>query len=222
MTEEERLKKEEQADKQWEEGRTKRDEEAKKIREERVEEEKKKKEKEEEMAKQPWEELTLCRDNLADMQNRDKNPYYGATVGRTSGRIQGGLFTLKGTKKPGQVEEEGKEPEMFPDKEIRLQCSDVAALNHLHGGMKGFDQYIWEAEVITQEKSLSEFCNEISEECNKEKFEENEKLKRDNKFKGIKFTRVSADREENYPGEVNLTVYYMISNDDKILIHWEG
>ena len=101
MTEEERLKKEELADKKWEEERAKRDEEAKKIREERVVEEKKKKEKEEEMAKQPWEELTLCRDSLADMQNREKNPYYGATVGRTSGRIGGGLFTIKGTKKPG-------------------------------------------------------------------------------------------------------------------------
>ena len=87
MTDEERNKKAELADKKWEEERAKRDEEAKKKREERVEEEKKAKEKEEEMAKQPWEELTLCRDNLADMQNRDKNPYYGATVGRTSGRI---------------------------------------------------------------------------------------------------------------------------------------
>ena len=101
MTEEELAKKEELADKEWEDNRGKRDEEAKKIREERVEEEKKAKEKEEEMAKQPWEELTLCRDNLADMQNREKNPYYGATVGRTSGRIQGGLFTIKGTKVPG-------------------------------------------------------------------------------------------------------------------------
>ena len=98
----------------------------------------------------------------------------------------------------------------------------MAALHHLHGGMKGFDQHIWDAELITDEKKISDYVKVQEEHCNKDKQTEKEKLLNDTKFKGIKFTRTSADGEEGYPGELKLAVYYMISVDDRILTYWEA
>ena len=49
----------------------------------------------------------------------------------------------------------------------------MAALHHLHGGMKGFDQHIWDAELITEEKKLGDFFK-VHEDCNKEKLTEKE------------------------------------------------
>ena len=40
------------------------------------------------------EEITLNRQNMADLTNRDKNPYYGSTIGRVAGRITKGKFTI--------------------------------------------------------------------------------------------------------------------------------
>ena len=45
-----------------------------------------------------YEELTLCRDNLADLKNPKLNPKYGATIGRVAGRISNATFTIKGEK----------------------------------------------------------------------------------------------------------------------------
>ena len=161
-------KKEEQLDKEYEEKRAERDKAAKEEREKQEKEKKEEEEKKARIAAAPWEELTLCHTNLEDMKDRDKNPYYGATVGRVSGRIASGNFTIKGSVIPGQEPEEGKEPEKFPDRDVRLMNNDVAALHHLHGGMKGFDQHIWDAELITDEKKLNDYV-EVHEDCNKDK-----------------------------------------------------
>ena len=69
---------------------------------------------------------------------------------------------------------------------------------------------------------MSSFSLKVDEAaCNADKLEE-ELLKENQKYKGIKLTRTSTDGEEGYPGAVKLAVYYLISQDDKILIIWEG
>lgn len=80
--------------------------------------------------------------------------YLGASVGRFANRIGGGKFTLDG-------------------KEYVLACNDGA--NHLHGGSRGFDKYVWDAEELAG---------------------------------GLRFTRVSPDGEEGYPGTLTVSVTF--------------
>ena len=54
-------------------------------------------------------------------------PYFGCIVGRYGNRIGGGKFSLNGV-------------------EYTLAKNDGA--NHLHGGVKGFDKVLWDAETI--------------------------------------------------------------------------
>ena len=181
-----------------------------------------------------YEELTLCRDNLADLKNRQLNPYYGATVGRVAGRISKAAFTIKGEKirkerdnnssgygddygddynsekdseEEGRKEESG-ECETYPDKTVQLAAND--GQNCIHGGVKGFDQHVWEAKIYMDEKvKLSKFCDLSNNQSDVE-------------FRGVKFTRTSPDQEEGFPGTLELASWYLISEDDKMLTVWEA
>lgn len=55
------------------------------------------------------------------------SPYLGATIGRFSNRIAGGKFTLDG-------------------KSYQIPMNEPT--NALHGGTKGFDQYVWESKEV--------------------------------------------------------------------------
>lgn len=64
--------------------------------------------------------------------------------------------------------------------------------NHLHGGDKGFDKVMWKAEPIAaSDKGL-----------------------------GIKFSYLSKDGEEGYPGNLNVEVTYFLGNDDSLRIDY--
>jgi len=63
--------------------------------------------------------------------------------------------------------------------------------NHLHGGHKGFNEAVWIAESISGED-----------------------------FVGVKLDYLSPDGEENYPGELRVTVRYTLTHDDEIRIHY--
>ncbi len=56
--------------------------------------------------------------------------YSGATIGRYANRISGGAFTIRGKKYEIPKNEEG--------------------ITSLHGGTKGFDQFHWESEIVSE------------------------------------------------------------------------
>lgn len=100
------------------------------------------------------------------------HPYFGAVAGRCANRIANGKFELDG-------------------KSYELATNDGP--NHLHGGIKGFDKYIWSAETIDTDEGP-----------------------------GIRLTRTSPDGEEGYPGEVEATVTYVLTNQDELKITMEA
>ena len=71
-------------------------------------------------------DVVLGFDNLGDYMAR--NPHFGAMTGRFANRIAGGKFTLDG-------------------KEYSLAVNNGP--NSLHGGLKGFDKYVWKAEDVS-------------------------------------------------------------------------
>ena len=101
-----------------------------------------------------------------------RHPYFGATVGRYCNRIGGGQFTLEG-------------------KTYKLATNDGP--NHLHGGVRGFDRYVWNAEPISTEDAV-----------------------------GVKFTRLSPDGEEGYPGNVQATATYTLNRDNELRMEFSA
>jgi aldose 1-epimerase len=65
--------------------------------------------------------------------------------------------------------------------------------NHLHGGNKGFDAVMWKGEPVTTDTAS-----------------------------GIKFTRRSPDGEEGYPGNLDVQVTYLLTNDNELRIDYQA
>ena len=65
--------------------------------------------------------------------------------------------------------------------------------NHLHGGTKGFDKKLWSAALVTGDDPANLQLNYISE-----------------------------DGEEGYPGELNVTVSYSLSNANELRIDYRA
>jgi aldose 1-epimerase len=101
-----------------------------------------------------------------------KTPYFGATVGRIANRIKDAKFTLEG-------------------KTYTLAANDGA--NHLHGGKKGWDKVVWNAEPKESDRGPS-----------------------------IKFTYVSKDGEEGYPGTLTATTTYTLTSDNELRVEMEA
>ena len=101
-------------------------------------------------------DVVLGHDTIEGYETHDG--YLGACVGRVANRLGGAQFTLNG-------------------KTYILAKND--GKNHLHGGLRGFDKYVWDAEVLED---------------------------------GVKFSRVSLDGEEGYPGTLRVSVSYRVAN----------
>ena len=101
---------------------------------------------------------------------RKSNPYFGALIGRYGNRIKGGKFTLDG-------------------KTYTLATNNGP--NSLHGGKKGYDQVLWQAQpdVTTDGQSLT-------------------------------LTYLSKDGEEGYPGNLTVSVRYTLTPDDALQIDY--
>jgi aldose 1-epimerase len=63
--------------------------------------------------------------------------------------------------------------------------------NHLHGGLKGFDKVVWKAEIVGNTAGAS-----------------------------VRFTYISRDGEEGYPGTLTATVTYTLTDDNELRLDY--
>ena len=106
----------------------------------------------------------------------DKSPYFGAIVGRYANRIAGGKFTLN-----------GKTYELPTNNEPHgIPCT-------LHGGKKGFDKVVWNAEPVQKDNMA-----------------------------GLKLHHLSEDGEQGFPGNLDTVVTYWLTSDNKLRVHYRA
>ncbi len=79
-----------------------------------------------------YENINLGFDSLE--QYIQRNPYFGALIGRYGNRIAKGKFELEG---------------------VMYKLETNNGTNHLHGGVKGFDKVVWEAIPVAAEDAAS-------------------------------------------------------------------
>ena len=102
----------------------------------------------------------------------EATPYFGALVGRYGNRIAGGKFELDG---------------------VTYNLALNNGPNHLHGGIKGFDKVVWEADDFLEADRT-----------------------------GIVLTYESRDMEEGYPGNLAVKVTYTLTGNNELLIDYEA
>ena len=96
--------------------------------------------------------------------------FFGAVVGRYGNRIAKGRFTLNG-------------------RTYELAVNNGP--NHLHGGVKGFDKVVWQAEPTSTGAGS-----------------------------GVTYRYVSADGEEGYPGQLDVRVTYTLTERNQIIVEY--
>lgn len=104
------------------------------------------------------------------------SPYFGAIIGRYANRIASANFKLNGKK---YQLAKNNDPAGIP-------C-------HLHGGLKGFDKVIWQAEPFMEKDNL-----------------------------GLKLFYLSHDGQEGYPGNLHCYVNYLLTDDNKLRIEYKA
>jgi aldose 1-epimerase len=113
-------------------------------------------------------DIVLGYDKLEDYLA--STPYFGAIIGRYGNRIAKGVFTLDN---------------------ITYKLAQNDGINHLHGGIKGFDKVVWDAK---------EFVNDSAT--------------------GIVFHYLSRDGEEGYPGNLDVQVVYTLTDKNELIFEY--
>lgn len=116
-----------------------------------------------------FDDIVLGYDNINSYENGDK--YFGALIGRCSNRIEHGKFKINNT-------------------EYSVAINNGP--NHHHGGIKGFDKVIWNAEILSNENNQ------------------------------LKLSYFSKAGEEGYPGNLNVNIIYSLTDDNSLEIHYHA
>ena len=103
---------------------------------------------------------------------KGNSSYFGAIVGRYGNRIGSAQFVLDG-------------------RTYKLAANN--GVNHLHGGLRGFDKVLWTAEPQKTADGAA-----------------------------VAFTRTSADGEEGYPGALKARVMYTLTNKNELIVSYEA
>jgi aldose 1-epimerase len=115
-------------------------------------------------------DVVLGYDSLAGYERA--SPYFGAIIGRYGNRIARGRFTLDG-------------------RTYTLATNN--GLNHLHGGVRGFDKVVWDVAPFDGPDSVSLI---------------------------LRYT--SRDGEEGYPGTLHATVTYTVTNRNELIFDYHA
>jgi aldose 1-epimerase len=115
-------------------------------------------------------DIVLGYDSVAEYVKA--TPYFGATVGRIANRIKGAEFRLDG-------------------KTYKLAANNGP--HSLHGGKKGWDKVIWDAQTTETPEGPE-----------------------------IHFAYTSPDGEEGFPGTVKATVVYALTNQNELVVKMEA
>ena len=101
-----------------------------------------------------------------------KSQYFGALVGRYGNRIAKGKFTLDGV-------------------EYKLAVNNGP--NHVHGGLKGFDKVVWQAESFENPEGA-----------------------------GVALSYTSKDGEEGYPGNLTAKITYTLTAQNELVVDYHA
>ena len=99
-------------------------------------------------------------------------PFFGCIAGRVANRIGGGTFTLD-------------------DETYQLPTN--AGADTLHGGVRGFDKRLWDAEPIAEAGAA-----------------------------GVRLTRLSPDGEEGFPGNLTTEVTYRLDDENRLRLDYRA
>jgi len=102
----------------------------------------------------------------------EQSAYIGAVVGRCANRIRKGRFPLDG-------------------RTVRLSVNHGP--HHLHGGIRGFDKVVWQAEYVGTPGG-----------------------------EGLSLRHLSPDGDEGYPGRLAVEVRYLLTEDDELVVDYDA
>jgi aldose 1-epimerase len=109
--------------------------------------------------------------DITDYQQNDH--YLGCIIGRHSNRIDAATFSINGS---------------------TYQLSQNAGINHLHGGIQGFNKKIWMISSVMQNEGEA----------------------------GVLFEYLSKDGEEGYPGNLKVQVSYILNDRNQLCMHYSA